>query len=192
MRTKTWTATVALAALLMVGLGGAQSAQAQAPRFGPPVAMTGNAGGQQAFRGTFTPQRFVASAGKLYAVGTLRGTVRNRRVSRTVRIPAAVVPGAPTATASQVTPPIPPTPNACQVLSLVLGPLDLNLLGLRIRLNQVRLLIEAVPSGGGTGGQPGGLLGDLLCGITNLLNPSAATPPNQVVRLLDALLALSR
>ena len=50
----------------------------------------------------------------------------------------------------------------------------LNLLGLRVRLNQVALLVEAVPSSGAA--VPGGLLGDLLCGVTNLLNPGANTP----------------
>jgi hypothetical protein len=70
----------------------------------------------------------------------------------------------------------------------VLNPIDLNLLGLRVRLNQVALLIEAVPSAGA--GVPGGLLGDLVCGITNLLNPGANTPLGQLVQLLNALLAL--
>jgi hypothetical protein len=48
----------------------------------------------------------------------------------------------------------------CDVLNLVLGPLDLNLLGLEIDLNQVILNIVADPSGG--------LLGQLLsilCGL---------------------------
>lgn len=51
---------------------------------------------------------------------------------------------------------------ACQILNLDLGPLDLNLLGLRIQLNRVILDITAIPGGG--------LLGDLLCAISNLLN----------------------
>ena len=47
--------------------------------------------------------------------------------------------------------------NTCQVLHLTLGPLDLNLLGLRIQLNQIDLRITAQ--------RGGGLLGDLLCGL---------------------------
>lgn len=59
----------------------------------------------------------------------------------------------------------------CNVLSLTLGPVDLNLLGLRVELNNcsggpVKLDITADPTGG--------LLGGLLCGIANLLNGSAA------------------
>jgi hypothetical protein len=55
----------------------------------------------------------------------------------------------------------------CSVLSLSLGPLDLNLLGLRVQLNNcaggpVTVDITAIPGGG--------LLGDLLCGLTNLLS----------------------
>ena len=41
-----------------------------------------------------------------------------------------------------------PTPGACPVLNLTLGPIDLNLLGLRVATNQVRALIEAVPGAG--------------------------------------------
>src|SRR5262249_17936030 len=53
--------------------------------------------------------------------------------------------------------------GTCTILDLTLGPLDLNLLGLRIQLNQVHLLITAVPGGGN-------LLGNLLCTVANLLN----------------------
>jgi hypothetical protein len=74
------------------------------------------------------------------------------------------------------------------VLNLVLNPIEINLLGVRVRTNQIALLIEAVPSSGAA--VPGGLLGDLLCGITNLLNPGANTPLAQLVQLLNALLAL--
>jgi hypothetical protein len=50
-------------------------------------------------------------------------------------------------------------PGPCQVLDLVLGPLHLNLLGLIVDLNQVHLQITADPSGG--------ILGSLLCSLTN-------------------------
>jgi hypothetical protein len=49
------------------------------------------------------------------------------------------------------------TGPVCTVLDLTLGPLDLNLLGLRIQLNQIHLLITAR--------RGEGLLGDLLCGL---------------------------
>jgi len=58
----------------------------------------------------------------------------------------------------------------CSILHLELGPLDLNLLGLEVQLNNcnagpVRLDITADPAGG--------LLGDLLCGLSGLLQGNA-------------------
>lgn len=50
-------------------------------------------------------------------------------------------------------------PGPCQVLDLLLGPLHLNLLGLIVDLNQVHLQITADPNGG--------VLGSLLCSLTN-------------------------
>jgi hypothetical protein len=59
----------------------------------------------------------------------------------------------------------------CEVLSLALGPLDLNLLGLRVELDDcmggpVTLDITAT--------EGGGLLGDLLCNLTNVLSGSGS------------------
>ena len=69
----------------------------------------------------------------------------------------------------------------CNVLHLVLGPLDLNLLGLVVHLNQVVLDITAVSG-------PGNLLGNLLCGVAHLLD-SNGTPGlvNNLGRILAAL-----
>jgi hypothetical protein len=52
---------------------------------------------------------------------------------------------------------------SCPILNLDLGPLDLNLLGLTVHLNEVVLDITAVPGAGN-------LLGNLLCAVANLLN----------------------
>lgn len=53
--------------------------------------------------------------------------------------------------------------GSCQILTLTLGPLDLNLLGLVVHLNQIVLNITALPGAGN-------LLGNLLCDVANLLN----------------------
>jgi len=53
--------------------------------------------------------------------------------------------------------------QTCAILNLDLAPLDLQLLGLHVHLNEVLLLIEAI-------GGPGNLLGNLLCAVANLLN----------------------
>jgi len=55
-------------------------------------------------------------------------------------------------------------PGPCQVLDLLLGPLHLNLLGLIVDLNQVHLQITADPNGG--------VLGSLLCSLTNPPRPA--------------------
>jgi len=52
---------------------------------------------------------------------------------------------------------------ACDILNLVLGPLDLNLLGLEIHLQRVVLDIVAVAGAGN-------LLGNLLCSVAGLLD----------------------
>jgi len=63
------------------------------------------------------------------------------------------------------------TPGACDILNLSLGPIDLNLLGLEVHLDNchngpVTVDITAVPSGG--------LLGQLLCDLDSLLNSGAS------------------
>jgi hypothetical protein len=195
------TAVMATCGLLLVGGTSAANAQ-DASRLTQVVPMSGTVtkGGQKGkqFTGTYTIQRFVNSGGKLYSVGTLKGKAGNKKVSKeNVRVPAAVANNAAapagTASASQVPPlPLPPLPagNACSILSLDLGPINLNVLGLVIRTNQIQLRIDAVQG-------PGNLLGNLLCGITGLLNPAtggtgvANTPLGQLVQILNALLALS-
>jgi hypothetical protein len=79
----------------------------------------------------------------------------------------------------------------CNVLSLAIGPLDLNLLGLRVELDDcdngpVTVDITADPAGG--------LLGSLLCSLANLLNGSAAQTAvlallRNIASLIGALLA---
>jgi hypothetical protein len=56
-----------------------------------------------------------------------------------------------------------PPEGTCPILHLELGPLDLNLLGLRVQLNQVVLDVTALRG-------PGNLLGNLLCAVAALLD----------------------
>ncbi|MHB8531103.1 MAG: hypothetical protein ACYDC2_00115 [Solirubrobacteraceae bacterium] len=55
------------------------------------------------------------------------------------------------------------TGPTCSVLDLVLGPLNLNLLGLVVELNRVHLTVTAEPAGG--------VLGSLFCGLANTKIP---------------------
>lgn len=109
------------------------------------------------FIGTLTinpANAFQVIGGVLTASGTLTGTVLNGTggvlgtISQAITAPVGV--GA-----------------SCQILTLTLGPLDLNLLGLMVHLNQVVLTITAVPGAGN-------LLGNLLCDVANLLNGGGA------------------
>ncbi len=135
--------------------------------------MTGTAKNGKKFTGTYTIDRFVSRGGKVLAVGTLKGRLKHRHVTRHgVRMPVSNFGDAGSAQSAQI---------ACRVLTLTLGPLDLNLLGLRVQLNQVNLRITAIPGGG--------LLGDLLCGVANLLNPPGLTGGN-LAAVLNSLLAL--
>jgi hypothetical protein len=72
---------------------------------------------------------------------------------------------------------------SCGILHLELGPLDLDLLGLVVHLDQVVLDITAEPG-------PGNLLGNLLCSIAGLLDGGSPLEQilNQLVGLLNQLI----
>jgi hypothetical protein len=133
------------------------------------IPVTGTANNGKAFKGHFNVSQFVARGGKAYALGTLTGKIGNRTVKRSnVAIPVSMGSGSSPLTAHAAA--------TCQILNLVLGPLHLNLLGLHVDLNQVVLNIT-----GQTGA--GQLLGNLLCGVANLLNPGL--PAGQLAGLLN-------
>jgi hypothetical protein len=72
----------------------------------------------------------------------------------------------------------------CDVLFLQLGPLDLDLLGLVLHLDQVTLDLNAESA-------PGNLLGNLLCAVTALLDPvSFLQNILQIVTLLNEIIDL--
>ena len=113
--------------------------------------------------GNFTPIRFIQRDGVLYAKGFLEGKINNANGSVTKfsgvkNVPVKKINGqAPTnaRTSSRAA--------ACDILNLVLGPLDLNVLGLEIHLQKVVLDIVAVAGAGQ-------LLGNLLCAVAGLLD----------------------
>jgi hypothetical protein len=151
------------------------------------IPVSGIAQNHKTFTGHFSVDRFVTRGGKTSALGTLTGKVGQRRVKRAgVAIPTAVgnaLTGAARARAAAT----------CSVLHLVLGPVNLNLLGLVVHLgggaaaNQPIVLDITAQSG------PGNLLGNLLCGVTGLLNGTGATSLTQsltagLLNLVNALL----
>jgi hypothetical protein len=171
---------VAVATLGLVGGIGAGLAGAAPPEVvgKKTVQVRGTADDGSKFNGQFTVTNFrQAAAGAstpVEAVGDLKGKlihpgqgVGAQDVSQTgVAMPAAVAQA------------------SCEILDLVLGPLDLNLLGLEVHLDTVHLNITAVPGAGN-------LLGNLLCAVAGLLDPSGAiTNLLQFVNLLNQLLGL--
>jgi hypothetical protein len=138
------------------------SAQAKSSPLNIPI--TG-AGGGAIFSGTFQLQKFATDQGQLVATGLLSGVVTtatgvSTSVVRTISLPAAV------------------GDTSCGILHLDLGPLHLDLLGLQVDLSRVILDITA-QSGAGN------LLGNLLCGVANLLNN-----PSGLADLLNRIIAL--
>ena len=117
----------------------------------------------------FSLTRFALQNGQLVGIGTLTGTLTN------------TLTGVTTAISQLITIPISVAGTTCQILHLTLGPLDLNLLGLVVHLNQVVLNIDA-QSG------PGNLLGNLLCAVAGLLD--AGGPLTGLVGLLNNILRL--
>jgi hypothetical protein len=156
LRTKIATAGTALAMIGAVGIlpGAAAANAAPASRAAAPQAqpaattlpVTGTLPDGTAFTGQLSNLTASVVNGVLQLSGTITGT----------GLPA----GGTTFTA-----PIQDlvTPNGCTILTLDLGPLHLDLLGLVIDLAPVNLDITAVPGAGN-------LLGNLLCAIAGLLD----------------------
>jgi hypothetical protein len=154
------------ALLLALVLPGAMSAK-QANYSTPISGVTDVAG--QTFTGTLDISKVAVRNGQLVALGTVTGTVTDLLGATVQTVNASVA--------------LPITVNAatCNILDLTLGPLDLNLLGLVVHLNQVHLVIDA-QSG------PGNLLGNLLCAIAGLLDGGG--PLGQIANLLNQILAI--
>jgi hypothetical protein len=126
--------------------------------------VVGSFGRAGTVRGQFVPLRSFVRNGKTVVQGDMIATLRRGngalvgRVTRHDVILPVKAPGAHRSAAAPMA-----VQATCSVLHLVLGPLDLNLLGLKVHLNRVVLDITA-QSG------PGNLLGNLLCAVTHLLD----------------------
>lgn len=167
-----------LSALLCAGLlgapavaGAATTKTSAAPKSAMTTPITGTASNGKTFTGTFSVKRFITRNHKTYALGTLAGHIGSRKVpAHSVQIPVSVA--TPAAARAAAT---------CQVLDLVLAPIDLNLLGLKVHLDQVHLNVSA-ESG------PGNLLGNLLCSVTGLLDQNPLG--TQLTQILNVVLAI--
>jgi hypothetical protein len=133
--------------------------------------MTGTLATGGTFTGTLSNLRFVSQNGALAVAGNLTGTLTN--AVGTVLGTVTNVPVTIPISAAQAS-------GSCQILDLTLGPLDLDLLGLVVHLDQVHLNITAQRG-------PGNLLGNLLCAIAGLLDQPGS---GGLAALLNQLLGL--
>jgi len=156
---------------------------------GKGFAVTGAATGGAAFSGRLKFTQFspasganlqgdalsAVQGGQLLVSGLLTGEFRD-----TAGKVIATVQDAPyTSTVASMDP-----PASCQVLNLVLGPLNLNLLGLVVSIPlPIIINIFAVPGAGN-------LLGNLICAVANLLNPGGGTLSQLLQALANLLAAL--
>jgi hypothetical protein len=165
---------VAVATSLVALPGAVAAAPAQAPAAAAPtvagvsvpINFSNTLG---SFAGAFNITRFAVQNGQLVAIGNLTGTVTNAAGGLVGTINQAL------------TLPVAQATGSCQILDLVLGPLDLNLLGLLVHLDTVHLNITAQQG-------PGNLLGNLLCAVAGLLDNSGTGGLNGVAALLNNIL----
>ena len=157
-----------------------------AGQFSPSTTTTGplSSLGSGTMAGTFNIQKFAVqndAQGKpqIVAIGNLIGTFTPTAGASTAAA-AAPASGATAVVMNNVAVPLQAT-GTCPILTLTLGPLHLDLLGLVVDIpNPINLNIVA-ESG------PGNLLGNLLCSVTNLLNGGGAL--SQIAGALNQILA---
>ena len=166
--------TALLTALFMIGATATEANAKPRPAVPGTVQINDPQAGGGSVVGIFDVSRFAVQNGTLTAIGTFTGTVTDAA-------------GTATAGTQQLALPVDVAQSAgsCQILDLVLGPLDLDLLGLQVHLDQVHLNITA-QSG------PGNLLGNLLCAIAGLLNGPTGLSGilTQIANLLNQLLGV--
>lgn len=145
--------------------------------------ITGTTAGGGTLGGTFTPLKFKAKQGVTQVKGIVDGVITHAdgSTSKFTAIRSLEVRKingqklSSLAVSAQGA-------AACDILNLVLGPLDLNILGLEVHLKQVVLDIIATPG-------PGQLLGNLLCAVAGLLDGGPlAGLLGQLVGLLNQIL----
>jgi hypothetical protein len=157
-RVATLVAGVAATSLLTVAAGTAGTASAVTPGAAAPSAAV-----------------IAMAVGRLHATLTRANGKVVGTDSKTVTLPVRSADGAPVgkATAARA--------GDCAILHLVLGPLDLNLLGLKVHLDKVVLDVDAAPGAGN-------LLGNLLCAVAGLLDDTGVL--TQVKQILNSILAI--
>jgi hypothetical protein len=125
--------------------------------------IVGTTGNGRKVTGSFVPLRFIDRDGKLLVRGLVQGVVHEKNGDRTTFAKVKTLRVKSTAGSLARTDDGVSARATCDILNLVLAPLDLDLLGLKVHLDRVVLNIVA-ESGAGN------LLGNLLCAVTGLLD----------------------
>jgi hypothetical protein len=159
-------AVAAVAVVAMMVMVTPSQAHAQSPATGIPVAGEFDGG---TFVGTMDIVRFQRVGGVMKAVATLSGTLLDTE-------------GQPIGDVAEerLLVPVAELSATCDILNLVLGPLDLDLLGLQVHLD--RVVLDIVAEAGG------GLLGSLLCFLSGLLDWGGAL--GVIVAILNRILEI--
>jgi hypothetical protein len=171
LRLPLFASTLALAGMMAVTstTAFAAPAAAAAPTSSVTTSISAVPSNGSSFTGSLSNIVFSNVNGVLTVTGHLTGTLTNAA-------------GATLATIDQqITTAVTATSASCPILSLTLGPLHLDLLGLVVDLNQVVLNITAQPG-------PGNLLGNLLCAVAHLLDNTGSTT-TAIANLLNMILA---
>jgi hypothetical protein len=144
--------------------------------------IVGETGNGREVTGYFVPLKFSRNNGRVFVRGLIHGVVHNTDgstrtfdVLRTRRV--MTIEGVPAQARTQAAALAP----ACDILNLVLGPLDLDLLGLQVHLDRIVLNIVA-QSGAGN------LLGNLLCAVAGLLDGGLSGLLGRLTNLLNQIL----
>lgn len=156
---------------------------AQSPKGQMTSRVVGTTANGRQVTGRYIPLHFSRHNGHVRVRGLLNGVVHNANgttktfsVMRSMRVRS--INGAP-ATAKAVK--AASARATCPILHLVLGPLDLDLLGLQVHLDRVVLNVDA-QSG------PGNLLGNLLCAVAGLLDGGLQGLLGRLTTLLNQIL----
>jgi hypothetical protein len=190
-------ALVTVLALCMLGAQAATvtATSEAAPTAGRPVAHTkagtmtsrivGSTANGRDVTGVFTPLHFTKRHGRVFVRGLVQGVVHETDGTRTTfaqlrTIRVRSINGTPAHRRPMATQQV-----NCDILHLVLAPLDLNLLGLKVHLD--RVVLDVVGQSGA-----GNLLGNLLCSITHLLDGGLGGVLGQLTNLLNRVLGALR
>lgn len=164
----------------------ATAAHAASPFGGYGTTVVGSFNKYGKVTGHFKPLRSFVRNGTTVVQGNLMATLRRgdgQLVGHAVRHDVVLPVNAPGAHKQQSA--MAAQAASCTILHLVLGPLDLNLLGLKVHLDRVVLDITA-DSGSGN------LLGNLLCAVAHLLDNTSPTLTDllQLSSLLNRIIGL--